>query len=233
MLKSLLSIFTGEQPLKKATEHFAEMMSLVERMVVEASAIYWGGKGTPEERTSLYETDVRVNKLERKIRKAVVTQLSSPALSDVPYGLLLMSLVKDIERIGDYAKNLCDLQSTCRGDAVGDAPRELPDDDIAGELREIAKGVEKLAHAAAGVYDRSDEERAHELTLEGRSIAKRCDKLITAIAGADYKSALAVEFALATRFYKRINGHLLNLLSSVLMPLHKLDYYDESSLDRD
>jgi phosphate uptake regulator len=233
MLKSLLSIFTGEQPLRQATQHFAEMMLLVETMVVEASAIYWGGKGTPEERTSLYETDVRVNKLERKIRKAIVTQLSSPVLSDVPYGLLLMSLVKDIERIGDYAKNLCDLQPTCRGDAVGDTPRELPDDGVTGELREVAKGVEKLAHEAAGVYDRSDEERAHELTLEGRSIARRCDKLIPAIVAADYTSALAVELALATRFYKRINGHLLNLLSSILMPLDKLDYYDETMLDRD
>ena len=35
---------------------------------------------------------------------------------------------------------------------------------------------------------------------------------------------------LATRYYKRIGGHVLNILSSVVMPLHKVDYYDEEEL---
>ena len=35
---------------------------------------------------------------------------------------------------------------------------------------------------------------------------------------------------LATRYYKRIGGHVLNVLSSVVMPLHKVDYYDEDVL---
>jgi len=232
MLKNIFSIFTGDDPLQKATERFSEMMALVERMVVDASAVYWASEGSAADRTSLYEADVKVNKLERQIRKAVVTQLSTPSPSDVPYGLLLMSLVKDIERIGDYAKNLVDIRSMCRGEAGADAARELPDDAVVAELKEIAGGVEKLAREAAGVYERSDEERARELTLTGRSIAKRCDALIGAVASAEYKAGMAVDLALATRYYKRINGHMLNLLSSLLMPLHKLDYYDESSLER-
>jgi len=32
---------------------------------------------------------------------------------------------------------------------------------------------------------------------------------------------------LLTRFYKRVGGHLLNVISSVVMPLHKVDFYDE------
>ena len=35
---------------------------------------------------------------------------------------------------------------------------------------------------------------------------------------------------LATRYYKRFAGHVLNILSSVVMPLHKLDYYDEDEI---
>jgi hypothetical protein len=35
---------------------------------------------------------------------------------------------------------------------------------------------------------------------------------------------------MGTRFYKRIAAHVLNILSSVVMPLHKLDYYDEDLL---
>ena len=29
------------------------------------------------------------------------------------------------------------------------------------------------------------------------------------------------------RHYKRVAAHLLNVLSGIVMPLHKLDYYDE------
>ena len=36
---------------------------------------------------------------------------------------------------------------------------------------------------------------------------------------------------LGTRYYKRIESHLLNILSGVVMPLHKLDYYDDAVLD--
>jgi hypothetical protein len=36
---------------------------------------------------------------------------------------------------------------------------------------------------------------------------------------------------LLTRFYKRIAAHLSNVLSVVVMPLHKIDYFDERELE--
>ena len=35
------------------------------------------------------------------------------------------------------------------------------------------------------------------------------------------------------RYYKRIVAHLMNLLSAVVMPLDRLDYYDEAPEDRE
>jgi hypothetical protein len=32
---------------------------------------------------------------------------------------------------------------------------------------------------------------------------------------------------LLTRFYKRLGAHALNIISSVLMPVHKVDFIDE------
>ena len=51
---------------------------------------------------------------------------------------------------------------------------------------------------------------------------------ITPTPAGEGKSTTAL--ALATRYYKRIGGHVLNILSSVVMPLHKVDYYDEEEL---
>lgn len=229
MFKQILEALTGQHPMQAASDRFNEMLRLSLEMVSEANAVYWGRVLTPVERTALYDKDVRVNKLQRKIRKNIIGNLSSPVPSDVPFALLMMSLVKDVERIGDYCKNLVEVPQLCGSDTEGVA-HVLPDDAVAAELKQIAQAIEKLAREAGGVYEVGNQERARELTLEGRDSAKRCDKLIAQIARGDYTAEQAVDLTLGVRFYKRLNAHMLNLMSSLLMPLHKLDYYDEKAV---
>ena len=80
-------------------DDFTEMLKTAEEMVLEASAVYWGGPITPERRTQFYERDVTVNKLERRVRKAVITHLSGSPNADVPYSLMLMSLVATLHQV--------------------------------------------------------------------------------------------------------------------------------------
>ncbi len=222
MLKELLSIFRADHPLQVASEDFTKMLDLAQEMVLDATDVFWGRPLSAEERTALYQKDVQINRLQRSVRKLVVATVSGPEPSDVPYGLLLMSLVKDVERLGDYAKNLTELAQWC--------PDELPaSDENVKELREITRAVTALVREAAGVFQRSDVARARELMVEGRSISKRCDELVRLVAKGDYGAQAAVKLAVGARFFKRVEGHLLNLLSSVVMPLHKLDYYDEDA----
>ena len=220
MLRELLKIFRADEPLPTASQKFAQMLKLTQEMLLEASDIYWAKQWTPKQRTALYKKDVKVNKLERKIRKLIIAHLTmDPSPTSIPYALLIMSLVKDVERLGDYAKNIAEV--------VDLQPEAMPDDDRVTELREIREAVETLIREAPDVFARGDEERATELTIEGRSVAKRCDEIVWDIADASYDGRTAVALTLGARFYKRIEGHLLNLLSGVIMPLHKLDYFDE------
>ncbi len=223
MLRELISIFRADNPLGHMGDNFAKMLSLTQDQTVRAGQIFFSKPPSPEERTRIYKQDVKVNKLERKIRKQVIAHLSVAGNSaDVPYSLLLMSLVKDVERVGDYAKNLAETL-----DVSGAI---LPDDDTVAELREIRNGVEGVFEAVAEVFARSDEEEAVELIRQGRDMSHRCDALIDRIAKSDYDAATTVAVTMGTRFYKRIGAHLLNILSGVVMPLHKLDYYDEKVL---
>jgi len=225
MLLKLFKVLKGGRPLEEAGRDFSDMLQLVQEMLLEASEAYWERNQNPQKRTALSKKDVKVNKLERKIRKLIIAELSGPSPSDVPYGLLMMSLVKDVERLGDYAKNLAAVPQTI--------PAILPEDDVVSELKEIRRFVDELAQEAHKVYVAGDMEQAQSLTVEGRSISKRCQKLLPRIASGPYSADVAVSLTLCTRFYKRIEGHLLNLLSGVIMPLHKLDYYDEDVLSRD
>jgi phosphate transport system protein len=226
MLRELLSIFRSGNPLSAMGENFARMLKLAYELTDKAGEIYFGKTATPEERTYIYKQDVRVNKLERKIRKQVVAHLSiSGNTASVPYCLFLMSLVKDVERIGDYAKNLAEV--------VDIRPDPLPDDEIVAELREIRAGVESTFEAASEVFAKSDHERAVELMSQGKDLAHRSDALIGIIARKDYDASTTTAVVLGTRYYKRIGGHVMNILSSVVMPLHKLDYYDEKAVVTD
>ena len=223
MFRELISIFRGDNPLGRMGDNFTKMLSLTRDQTVRAGQIFFSKPASPEERTQIYKQDVKVNKLERKIRKQVIAHLSIAGNSaDVPYSLLLMSLVKDVERIGDYAKNLAETL-----DVSGAI---LPDDDTVAELREIRNGIEGTFEAVAEVFAQSDEEEAVALIRQGRDMSHRCDALIDRIAKGDYDAATTVAVTLGTRFYKRIGAHLLNILSGVVMPLHKLDYYDEKVL---
>ncbi|MCH7776685.1 MAG: hypothetical protein IH878_09125, partial [Gemmatimonadetes bacterium] len=223
MFRELISIFRGDNPLGRMGDNFAKMLSLTRDQTIRAGEIFFSKPPSPEERTQIYKQDVKVNKLERKIRKQVIAHLSIAGNSaDVPYSLLLMSLVKDVERIGDYAKNLAETL-----DVSGAI---LPDDDTVAELREIRNGIEGTFEAVAEVFAQSDEEEAVALIRQGRDMSHRCDALIDRIAKGDYDAATTVAVTLGTRFYKRIGAHLLNILSGVVMPLHKLDYYDEKVL---
>lgn len=224
MLRELISIFRSDNPLAAMGQNFQQMLQLAYELTVKAGELYFGTTPPPEDRTWIYEQDVQINKLQRKIRKQVIAHLSlRNSTPDLPYCLLLVSLVKDVERIGDYAKNLsevCEIRS-----------KPLPEDDILAELREIRVGVEAAFSVTAKSFETLDRNRAVVLIQQGKDIAHRCDALIEKIARSNHDARTTTALVLGTRFYKRFIGHILNVLSSVVMPLHKLDYYDEKELE--
>ncbi len=223
MLRELIRIFKSSDPLGDMASHFSEMLEIAREITLKAGEMFFEGRESPEERTWIYQQDAKVNELERQIRKEVISHLSlSGNFLDLPYCLLLMSLVKDVERIGDYAKNLTEISEFFAG--------PLPDDELVAELKEIRSSVESAFSGLADVLARSDRVTALNLTRRGKEVARRCDMLVTKAARSSYDASTTAAVVLSTRHYKRIGGHVLNILSSVVMPLHKLDYYDEDSI---
>ena len=90
--------------------------------------------------------------------------------------------------------------------------------------------MEDSSEALSGVFGSADRERTVELIQQRRDAAHCCDALIERIARSDYDACTATALALGTRYYKRVGGHVLNVLSGVVMPLHKIDYYDEDEM---
>src|SRR3990170_1548449 len=47
------------------------------------------------------------------------------------------------------------------------------------------------------------------------------------------KGVNKAERAVLYRYFKRITAHLMNILTSLVMPIDRLDYYDETKADRE
>jgi phosphate uptake regulator len=218
MFKELLGLLKSSNAIALMGADFSRMLKISHEITLAAGQGFFdegGGEGHKEIR----KRDIAINKLERGVRKQVIAHLTlSRSPAEVPYCLLLMSIVKDVERIGDYAKNLAEVR------LEGGAP--IPDDELGTELRDIRRIVEGTFTRVDEVFASSDAEVANALIEEGRTVTRRCDALLGKVARSDHDAATATSVVLGARYYKRIGAHLLNVLSGVVMPLHKLDYHD-------
>ena len=223
LFKQLLRALSGDDPSQELRSEFLEMRALAAELVVTASKYYWSPPCPPAERQRVNKQDIKINKAERSIRRQMVGLLAGSTPLDQAHFMVLMSIAKDVERVGDYAKNLIE---------AGDLTDEpLPDDDNVRQLADIWKITKSMLEEVVPAVENADIALAQELTARGRATITRCDALLARVAESDYSSGIAVKLALGARYYKRICGHLLNVASSVIMPLHKLDYYDEKMLE--
>jgi phosphate uptake regulator len=226
MLGILRDLFRADDAVARMGEGFDDMLGQAREIVLMAGRHYFDGPPSPEDRTALVALDLKLNRRERKIRKRVVSHLALNGGADAVYGLLLMSLVKDVERIGDYAKNLSEVYDGGGG--------RLPqgDDPNLAELKGLRHTAEDLLADVARVFSESDSEAAPALIERGVAATRRADGMLRTVASGPYDAATAVTLILGARYYKRIIAHVVNVLTGVVMPIHKLDYYDEDELDR-
>lgn len=171
----------------------------------------------------LRAADQQVNRLEREIRRELIVHSSVFGGIDSPAVLVFMSIVKDIERVGDYAKNLLDLARD--GADLAAAP------DLA-EWREHAREIAQFISDTAAAFHARDRERSRDLRVRGDALLQLFDRRVSALIREPDPGSQAVARALAYRYLKRVVAHLMNVLSSVIMPLDRLDYFDEDPEDR-
>jgi hypothetical protein len=223
MLRELLSLVRSGEPVTPLGDSFTKMVELAADLTIRAGKIYFLETTEPQALLEVRKQDTKVNKLQRKIRKGVVAHLSAARNApDLPYCLLLMSLVKDVERIGDYAKELSIIP--------GFAAPSFSDHEIVQELRLIRAGVEEMVADLQKVLSTYDNEQAVKMIRHGRGLIDRGDGLLRFLAVQPFDPATHTALVLGTQYYRRLCGHALNLLSSVVVPLHKLDYYDEDDI---
>lgn len=176
-----------------------------------------------EVNAELRATDKKVNQLEREIRRELVVHSSVFGGIESPAVLIYMSVVKDIERVGDYAKNLLDLARD------GADLTKAPD---AEQWRRLTEEISSYMTDAGRAFQARDERQSRVLRQQGDRLLNLFDEGVSDLVRREDPGAQAVARALTHRYLKRIVAHLMNLLSAVIMPMDRLDYFDEDPEDR-
>lgn len=215
----------GSEPLERIEQKIQTMLEHDRREFELAMSALVGGAVAAEVNPELRSTDQKVNQLEREIRRELVVHASVLGRIETPAVLIYMSIVKDIERIGDYAKNLLDL-------ALDGADfRNTPD---AEEWRELEQRVSRYMADVGAAFGRRDAEASRPLLNTGGDMLGLFDRRVSALVRGEAggRNEQSVARALAYRYLKRVVAHLMNVLSAVVMPVDRLDYFDEDPEDR-
>jgi Na+/phosphate symporter len=171
----------------------------------------------------LLATDRQVNEATAEVRRQLVVHVGVHGASEATPVLTFMSVVKDVERVGDYAKNILDL---AREGA------DLSQDEDQEELSSYRNRVSTLITEASRIFGEGDAEAARALSTEADEMLDDFDRHVDAYVQSDLPARAAVPRALYYRYLKRIVAHLMNLLTALTMPLDRLDYFDEEPAGR-
>jgi len=202
----------------------AHIDAQVQRMIIDArhtfdlamNALTGGPVATVAD--EVRRTDRQINLTEIKIRRELVVHASVHGGVDTPEVLVFMNMVKDLERIGDYNKNIFDLAD----DGVSMA--EAPDLDLLIDYRdELSSRIALMGE----LLTTRDEDRARAYIDRGDELRREFDGRIQALLHSTETAMVAVPRALLYRFLKRVTAHSLNVVSGVVMPVDRLDYFDE------
>ena len=222
MWKELIQLFKKDNLFEQAYQEAAGMLD-TDAYMYDASVKALRHSDTANVDFDIYDADKGVNRSERDVRKKVMTHLVVSGETNLASGLGLVSVVIDIERIGDYTKNIYDL-------AVHH-PLRLEGGPVEEKLQNVEALVTSDFKSMIEVFKDRDEDKARLIMnnyKEGLSDA--CEEISNsilsgAVTGLNSSDATAV--SLYARFLKRIASHSRNIATSVVNPFHRIGYREK------
>ncbi len=226
MWKDVFKVLKSDSILNAATSETLNMLTKTYGMF-EKSTDVLRNKGAVSIQEKMRKKDRKINKKMIDVRRKVLIHLSSnPSDFDLSSSLTLLNIVVDIERIGDYTKNISDLVFY----------RELPLQDSLFEkpLDKIEKGIRKVFQATLDSLENYDSEKAIKLLDEYGWINSTCEENISLLVKGECKrlsKSDIASFALYFRWLKRINAHLRNILTTIVNPFDKIGFAHKAEVE--
>lgn len=216
LIRNFISALQGKTFIDSILKDFEDMMKELFEMFDKSTLLLFKKKSKGNIAKFIYKEDIFINKAERKIRKRIVEHFAVQPGVDIGPSLIMMSIVKDAERIGDYCKNLFEL-----GAMISKFNEKNKYYSTFLKMRDNILNLIKITDIS---FRNKDIKKAQGIMDKTYKIEKKCDKLIIEFSKSKLSTNHAVCLTLLSRHFKRISAHLSNITSSVLFPVHKIDF---------
>ncbi|GAB4173122.1 MAG: phosphate signaling complex protein PhoU [Calditrichia bacterium] len=222
MWKDLLKLLKKGTLLDQSFEQSLAMFDILIEMLENGIQYLYDSNEIEEEK--IYEMDKRINLLEQKVRRNIYNHLLLNPSESLYMSLVLTHLIIDLERVGDYIKNIIELR-TLKGD-------KLNFHSYQEELHQIEEKVLNLIKETKQALANHDEKLAMEIQKKYYDIIRLCDQRDEEFVKADLDIPTSDVAALTLyyRYFKRIYSHLTNVASAIANPYDRIGFHPQDIL---
>lgn len=220
MFKELFELWRKDNLMTQAFDATFVMLETSHKMFKETVKSLRSSDKGELDMDAIYAEDRKINKFEQEVRGKVLKHLAITGNVNVVPGLILVSIVIDLERIGDYTKNIMDLAQA--------HPKILHCGKFEADVRAIESSASDAFERISKIMEKSDVNGAKNLIETNYDAKKKCDAIVKDMIqnpDTSLSASTSITAALYVRYLKRILSHLMNTASSVVNPFEKIGYY--------
>ncbi len=218
MLKEIIKLW-------KKDDLTEQSIKLLETMFIVSEDLFSDALKSTSDETKQVIADIKkkdkeINEIERLIRKQVLEHLSINPSQDLSSSLVLLGVANDLERIGDYSKNIFELNDLSDRDKIQWTKLDM--------LKEVESNISSSFSITRNAFLNSDSAKAKELIELLHKQNKACDEILSNVLKDDSYNKQTSAFAvLMARYLKRVSAHLKSINSSVVRPFQKIGYFPQ------
>jgi phosphate transport system protein len=213
MFKWFSEFFKGSGLITEAEKMVSDMLEIAYNMFRYSMKIVIEKE---KEKENIYAIDKELNALEIEVRKKILEHLSINPSQDITPSLVLVTIVVDIERLGDYSKNLIEVSHIY--------PKPLKGKYIE-KIKDLERRVQTCFEKTMKIYDTQDEILGKEIMRKLADLITECQNLLEKlIDDNNLSSKEGIIYALLVRHLKRVSAHVNNVCSGIVNPFYRLGY---------
>ena len=220
VFKDIVKLWNADDLLSQAWDESYKMMMLSNEIFTQAIKYLREGENKDTIKT-LKKRDVEINIFQRDVRRKVVTHYAiSQDIDDLPNGLVLLNMVVDVERLGDYTKNILDLALN--------HPNIIKSEEFSEDLYHVEQEVISRFSKTLEAIHTQDEDVARAMMVSYKeTLTGVSDNIVNGCISGEITlgdESKTVSLALYARYLKRIGAHLKNITTVLINPFDAVGY---------
>ena len=220
IFREIVNLWKSEDLLSQAWDESYKMMMLSNEIFTQAIKYLREGENKDIIK-ALKKRDVEINIFQRDVRRKVVTHYAiSQDIDDLPNGLVLLNMVVDVERVGDYTKNILDLALN--------HPNIIKSEEFSEDLYHVEQEVISRFSKTLEAIHTQDADVAQKLLANYKTtLTSISDTIVNGCISGEISlgdESKTVALALYARYLKRIGAHLKNITTVLVNPFDAVGY---------